>query len=223
MKRSILLLTTLLSACSVRHIGEYVPKQRNYEPPAATSTATATPAAEGSLWRDDRPAAKLFADARALHENDLVVVKVEENADARRSSDVDLQRASDNSASISAFLGSMTAAQSAELSAAATNNFRGAGSTARSEKLSATVPALVRKVLPNGNLFIEGHRVVLVNNEEAHFYVSGVVRPFDIDQENSVKSSMIADAQIEFTGRGSLTDTNQQGIVQRYFGWIWPF
>jgi flagellar L-ring protein FlgH len=85
------------------------------------------------------------------------------------------------------------------------------------------VPALVRKVLPNGNLFVEGHRVVLVNNEEQHFYISGVVRPIDIDQENSVKSSMIADAEIEFVGSGDLTDNQKQGWLSRYFGWIWPW
>ncbi|MFZ4532964.1 MAG: flagellar basal body L-ring protein FlgH, partial [Alsobacter sp.] len=60
------------------------------------------------------------------------------------------------------------------------------------------MPAIVRKILPNGNLFIEDHRVVLVNAEEQHFYISGVVRPIDIDQYNSVKSAMIADAEIEF-------------------------
>ena len=102
-------------------------------------------------------------------------------------------------------------------------NFKGEGKTARSEYLTATVPAMVRKVLPNGNLFVEGHRVILVNSEEQHFYISGVVRPIDIDQENSVKSSMVADAEIEFVGRGVLTDNQRQGWLSRYLGWIWPF
>ena len=85
------------------------------------------------------------------------------------------------------------------------------------------MPAVVRKVLPNGNLFVEGHRVILVNAEEQHFYISGVVRPIDIDQENSVKSSMVADAEIEFVGRGVLTDNQKQGWLSRFLGWIWPF
>lgn len=214
----------VVAGCPARHIEEYKPKSRTYEPPAAASATPAPPPADGSLWRDDKPVAKLFTDARAMRENDLVVVKVVENADAKRSADVDVQRASDNDASVSAFLTAVSATTpSAEVKASATNSFKGLGSTGRTEKLTATVPATVKQVLPNGNLFIEGHRVVLVNNEEAHFYVSGVVRPFDIDQENSVKSSMIADAHIEFTGRGTLTDNQQQGIIQRYFGWIWPF
>ena len=93
----------------------------------------------------------------------------------------------------------------------------------RTERLVATVPAVVKKVLPNGNLFIEGHRVVLVNSEEQHFYVSGVIRPIDIDGDNSVKSSLVADAEIEFTGRGVMTENQQKGWMQKYLGWIWPF
>ena len=65
--------------------------------------------------------------------------------------------------------------------------------------------------------------MILVNAEEQHFYISGVVRPIDIDQENSVKSSMVADAEIEFVGRGVLTDNQRQGWFSRYLGWIWPF
>jgi flagellar L-ring protein precursor FlgH len=82
---------------------------------------------------------------------------------------------------------------------------------------------MVTKVLPNGNLFIEGHRVILVNAEEQHFYISGVVRPIDIDQENSVKSAMVADAEIEFVGRGVLTDNQRQGWLSRFLSWVWPF
>ena len=65
--------------------------------------------------------------------------------------------------------------------------------------------------------------MILVNSEEQHFYISGVVRPIDIDQENSVKSSMIADAEIEFVGAGDLTDNQKQGFMARHFGWLWPF
>ncbi|MFT3709073.1 MAG: flagellar basal body L-ring protein FlgH [Archangium sp.] len=102
------------------------------------------------------------------------------------------------------------------------NEFQGDGRTARTEKLTATVPAVVKKVLPNGNLFIEGHRVVLVNNEEQHFYISGVVRPIDIAQDNSVRSSYVADAEIEFTGRGVLTDAQRPGFFTRLWNLIAP-
>jgi flagellar L-ring protein precursor FlgH len=152
---------------------------------------------------------------------------VEEIANANRSSDTNLQRYSEMTAKLAAFLRANNAASGPQFDGNFTaengTGFDYRGSTGRTEKLTATVPALVRKVLPNGNLFIEGHRVVLVNSEEQHFYISGVVRPIDIDQSNSVKSSMIADAEIEFTGRGVVSDNQAQGFLARYFGWIWPF
>lgn len=216
----------LLSACGPAHVGNYQPKHRKYEAASAAPAAKST-SNSGSLWEEGRPASLLFTDARALRQDDLVVVKIEEVADAKRSADTDLSRDSKFSADLSAFLRQAGVATGPELTAqaaAGTNSsFLGQGSTARTERLTATVPALVRQVLPNGNLFIEGHRVVLVNSEEQHFYISGVVRPIDIDQSNSVKSSLIADAEIEFTGRGVLSDNQRQGWFSRYFSWIWPF
>ncbi len=217
-----------LSGCGgVSHVGSYQPKHRDYQLPAS-SQGTEAPPSPGSLWREGRPSAQLYTDARALRENDLVVVRIEEIADAKRSSDTDLTHDSSTSAT-AAFLKATGAAGLAgtgpqvELKGGLSSSFRGLGSTARTERLTATVPALVRKVLPNGNLFIEGHRVVLVNKEEQHFYISGVVRPIDIDQENSVKSTAIADAEIEFTGRGILSENQEQGFLAKYLSWIWPF
>jgi flagellar L-ring protein precursor FlgH len=225
------LLVAVLTGCAFQQAryAEYKPKRRDYDfPPAG---APKTPEGKGSLWVDDRPSGVLFADARAIHVNDLVVVKVEESADARRSADTDIS--SDGSAGVNASgfaklvqlvqmerwsVGNKSARRLADdlkgldpLTASASSASKSAGTTGRSEKLTATVPALVRQELPNGNLFIEGHRVVLVNSEEHHFYVSGVIRRFDIDGENSIKSSMIADAEIEFTGKGVLSN-NQQGV-----------
>jgi len=217
----------LAAACGPKHIGTYVPKQREYHLPSEMEI-TADEGSPGSLWRENRPVANLFTDARALRTNDLLVVRIEEVADARRRTDTDISRSSQAQASIASFLGAMEKLQQdsdfrAALAGMSSADFKAEGATGRTERLTATVPAIVRKVLPNGNLFIEGHRVVLVNDEEQHFYISGVVRPIDIDQENSVKSTMVADAEIEFTGNGVLSDNQRQGWLSRYLGWIWPF
>jgi flagellar L-ring protein precursor FlgH len=218
----------VLSGCGgVSHVGKYQPKHRDYELPPTSAKGEEAPS-PGSLWRDGRPSTQLYTDARALRENDLVVVRIEEVADAKRSSDTDMSHASSTSAT-AAFLKASGVAgiggtgPQVELKGGLDSTFRGTGSTGRTERLTATVPALVRKVMPNGNLFIEGHRVVLVNKEEQHFYISGVVRPIDIDQENSVKSTAIADAEIEFTGRGILSENQEQGWAAKYLSWLWPF
>jgi len=211
----------LLAACGTSHISTYVPKKREYESPAAGEASA--PASPGSLWPGRAPTL-LFADARALRENDTVVIKIEEIADAKRAVDTDILRSSNMAASAYATQGgNASPIVDFKLQGGMDTAFTGKGATGRTEHYVATVPAVVRKVLPNGNLFVEGHRVVLVNSEEQHFYISGVVRPIDIEQDNSVRSTKVADAEIEFTGRGVLTDNQKQGWLSRYFGWIWPF
>lgn len=227
--RAALIAVLALTGC-VSHIQSYTPKRRQYElPPTETTQVQSAP---GSLFvTGGGGAAALFQDQRAYRVNDVVVVKVEEMADASRAANTELRRDTGFNVDVSAFLrainaGGVTAAipafdMKAGLGSGVSTD--AAGSTSRTERLQANVPALVRKVLPNGNLFVEGHRVVLVNQEENHFYISGVVRPIDIDQKNTVKSSLMAEAEVEFTGRGVIADNQRQGWLSRFFSWVWPF
>lgn len=216
-----------LAGCAPQHITPYVARHRDYQSDAAEQKRELA-AAPGSLWRDGGNGV-LFSDARALRVNDLVVIRVEEVADAHRSADTDLNRSSKIAVEVQAFLKStglvnaLSRTADLGLTSNADSSFTADGQTGRTERLTATVPAVVRKVLPNGNLFVEGHRVVLVNSEEQHFYISGVIRPIDIEQDDSVKSSAVADAEIEFTGHGVLTDNQQKGVLSRFFSYIWPF
>jgi flagellar L-ring protein precursor FlgH len=95
------------------------------------------------------------------------------------------------------------------------SDFTGEGATSRTGKLQGRLAVRVRQVLPNGDLFIEGHKVILLNEEELHFYVSGVVRQLDVSPENSLRSSLIADAQVEFSGRGVVADQQKPGWLHR--------
>ena len=215
------------AACGPAHIGDYVPKHREYSLPESTSRSE-EPAAPGSLWRDDNRASTLYADERAFREHDIVVVKIEERADARRTAETDVQRSSHTNVGLRAvpIVGPfIPSTYQADISGSLDGDtaMRGDGLTGRTERLVATCPAVVMKVLPNGNLFVEGHRVVLVNNEEQHLYVSGIIRPIDIDQENSVRSSLISEAEIEFVGRGVVSDAQNPGFFTRLMSFIWPF
>jgi flagellar L-ring protein precursor FlgH len=218
---ALVLVSSLLGSCASTHIGEYVPKRRTYKSPVSFDQKAAA-GTNGSLFRANHAATYLFADHRAMRTGDIVTVRVEEKADAKRGASTDLLRESDTSVKIGAFLGLLSSLKAStgitndELIGMGTRSaYRGAGNSSRSENLEATVPALVREVLPSGNLFIEGHRVVLVNNEEHHFYISGLVRPVDIKGDNSVVSSLIADAEIEFTGRGVISDRLEQPWLQK--------
>jgi flagellar L-ring protein precursor FlgH len=224
MKRIALALA--LTGCA-HEIKPYVAKHREYtlEKEEERNQTEMTP---GSLWRDGY-AGQIFSDARALRQNDLVVIKVEEIADARRSSDTGLSRDQQTKMELQAFLNAAGLIQQNNrnvdmgINGSSSSQFNANGQTGRTERLTATVPSVVRKVLPNGNLFVEGHRTVLVNSEEQHFYISGVIRPIDIDQDDSVKSSALADAEIEFTGQGVLSENQQQGGLAKFFSHLWPF
>jgi flagellar L-ring protein precursor FlgH len=225
-KRVVVTLMLAASACAPAHIAAYTPKDRATPTPFADVRA-AEPPANGSLFTASASAGGLFTDERAHRINDVVVVRVEENADAERSADTNLARKSDIKPLISVIplLAPLVAAPSLSASAEAGNDqsFAGSGQSDRRERLVATVSAIVKQVTASGNLFIEGHRVILVNNEEHHLYVSGLVRPIDIDEQNSVKSSLIAEAHIEFVGQGDLTDSQQQGWLASFWRFIWPF
>ena len=226
---ALVLVSGLLASCASTHIGEYVPKRRTYKSPVSFDEKTAA-GTNGSLFRSNHAATYLFADHRAMRIGDIVTVRVQEKADAKRGATTDLLRESDTSLKIGAFLGLLNSLKTSagitddELIGMGTRSaYKGSGSSTRSENLEATVPALVREVLPSGNLFIEGHRVVLVNNEEHHFYISGLVRPVDIKGDNSVFSSMIADAEIEFTGRGVISDRQDPPWLQKGMDMGRPF
>jgi len=223
-----LLAMSLSSVNCVSHISEYEPKRRDYRPPVNfEQVGEATNS--GSIFNSTYPGTYLFADQRAMRLGDIVTVRIKEEADAKRGAGTELSRSSQTKMDIEALFGALSTIDNESLKegnlleALFDSDFAGSGKTSRSESMEATVPATVRTVLPNGNLFIEGHRVVLVNDEEHHFYLSGVIRPVDIQADNSVESSVIADAEIEFTGRGVITDKQGQGWMNRALDYVAPF
>ena len=102
-------------------------------------------------------------------------------------------------------------------------DFDGSGKTERAGKLNGLIGVRVKQELPNGDLFVEGTKVVMINHEEQHLYVSGVIRTSDIAPDNSVDSSLIADARVEFTGRGDINDQVERGWLTKILDFVNPF
>jgi flagellar L-ring protein precursor FlgH len=103
------------------------------------------------------------------------------------------------------------------------SDFSGEGQTQRQGKLSGIIAVRVKQEMPNGDLYMEGTKVVMINNEEYHLYISGVIRTADIENDNSVSSSLIADARVEFTGRGDVADQVDRGWLTKILDFINPF
>jgi flagellar L-ring protein precursor FlgH len=83
--------------------------------------------------------------------------------------------------------------------------------------------ALVTQVLPNGNMVLVGSREVLINNENQIIQLSGVVRPRDIDADNLVLSTYLADARISYSGTGIINDRQKPGWLTKIMMTVWPF
>lgn len=223
------ILVASFAACGPPHIAPFTPRQRLYNPGAyAQSDARARPS-PGSLFSDAVPG--YLEDTRALRVGDLMMINIDENADASGAASTTLNRASTGQSGFAALFGLVPALKKAYpkldpknlFNYSSTENFTGTGNTQRNGTLSGTIAVRVAREMPNGDLFLEGTKVVMINTEEYHLYVSGLVRPTDIQQDNSVVSSRIADAQIEFTGRGDLADQQRKGWGARMLDAVNPF
>ncbi|MGA6925798.1 MAG: flagellar basal body L-ring protein FlgH, partial [Desulfosarcina sp.] len=206
----------LLAACAgsgpgaVRPIQSLPPTADTLSPQAVSqpSASLSKPAADGSLWRDDAPLLSMFADQKARAVGDILTIKIIESSAATNKASTATDRSSSLSASIDAFFNAekrFPADQPffnpfSKIAGGVESQFDGAGTTKRSGDLNAYITALVTRVLPNGNLVVAGSREVLVNNENQIIQLTGVVRPRDINSENQVLSTYVADARISYSG-----------------------
>lgn len=189
------------------------------EPVKETLVAHA-PASKGSLWSDDNGRAFLFQDNKASRVGDILTVRIDENASGSKDATTKTARDSSISTGLSSFFGLPT--DNRDIGATASSGFDGSGSTTRSGQLTADITARVVELMPNGNMMIKGTRELLINNERQFITVSGIVRPEDITRDNTIFSASIADAKIEYSGRGVIFDNQSPGWLMRIFNWIWP-
>jgi flagellar L-ring protein FlgH len=185
------------------------------------------PVALGSLWPAD-DSLSLYADRKALRLGDVVTISIVENAKANNTADTDLSRNSSLHASFTQFFGKQKFLKLFKLGddlidTTSNNAYKGAGTTAREGALTATITAIVKEVLPNGNLVIQGTRSVAVNHEEQYITITGVVRPEDVDRDNIVLSLKVADANISIGGTGVVADKQRSGWGTWIFDFLWPF
>jgi flagellar L-ring protein FlgH len=171
-----------------------------------------------------------FQDLRAHNVGDLVTINIVETSKASKAAATKTARTSSVDAGITNLLGyekqlHMPNAfdNTSMFKASMANNFDGSGATSRDESMTASITAMVTRVLPNGNLFIEGTRRIRVNNEIQHIILSGIIRPSDISPDNTVLSSYIADARIDYTGNGPVSDKQRPGWLARILDVVWPF
>ena len=181
-----------------------------------------------SLWRNGSRA--FFKDQRAARIGDLLTVTVNITDKANLSNETQRSRTNKEDSGITDFIGAKTLGVQAQkvlpgriLTADSTASSDGKGSVNRQEALQTNVAAVVTQVLPNGNLVIEGKQEVRVNFEIRELIVAGIVRPEDIQSDNTIDSSKIAQARIAYGGHGQITDIQQPRYGQQVMDVLLPF
>ena len=181
-----------------------------------------------SLYRTS--ARGFFKDERAHRVGDILTIMVTISDSAKVSNTTQSGRTTSNTAGMGGILGAavdtmsngaIDTSNAIEFESGMSN--RGNGSVNRSESLETSVAAVITQVLPNGNLVIEGRQEVRVNFEVRDLIVSGIVRPSDIQANNTIPSAKIAEARISYGGRGHITDVQQPRYGQQAMDAILPF
>ncbi len=157
----------------------------------------------------------IFADHSARRVDDIVTILIVESTQASKSTLTRTKTEADHDASS---LGRLDFVDFWNLGVK--NRTLGEGSTARRGDLQARLTARVIEVAPNGLLTLEGRRTVLVNGEEEEIKLRGSVRSQDIMPDNTILSTYVADAAIEYTGDGVLASTEKPGIISRIINWV---
>jgi flagellar L-ring protein precursor FlgH len=181
---------------------------------------------DNSLWQAG--AQSFFHDPRAMHIGDVITVNVSVTDAAKMQNSTARSRTNTDNAGLTNFFGLEKALPSSidptsMVKMGSDNSNVGTGSIQRAESINMTLAALVAQVLPNGNLVIDGHQQVRVNNELRDMRLSGIVRREDITQDNTVALSQIAEARVIYGGQGTVSDVQQPRYGSQLFDIVMPW
>ena len=189
---------------------------------------------DGGLWPGDTAKNLLFEDTKAKKVGDILTVVLNESATSTQSATTDTSKSSSTALSTTSVLGLpsdmgvknfLGLGTGFDPSVSATNerSNKGSGTTTRSGSLTGTVSATIISINGSGNFQIEGKRSVTINHEEQLMVLTGIVRPSDINYDNTIDSSLIADASITYSGDGVIAEEQRVGWLMRALSYVWPF
>ncbi|HLV32947.1 MAG TPA: flagellar basal body L-ring protein FlgH [Chitinispirillaceae bacterium] len=162
----------------------------------------------------------LYSDQRAMRVDDILTIIIEESAKAGSQSNTNTSKENSMDLDGGGGTGVLGFIPRFGASGGSKVNYGGKGGTSRQGSLVATISARVVEVLDNGNLIIEGSKVVEINEEKEIIKLTGMVRPADILKNNVIYSSSIADAEITYTGKGVANTGQRPGFLARFINWI---
>lgn len=174
-----------------------------------------------SLWSEG--AGSLYVDHKARSVGDILTVIVSESTAANKEATTETTRDTSIDGEVTSVFFPSWGTHKGQLplwGASSKQEYSGEGRTDRKASLTGRITVVVVDVLPNGNLVVEGKRAVVVNGEDEVMVLRGIVRPRDISPDNTILSTYIADASIEFSGKGVVSERQRPGLLTRLIDFL---
>jgi flagellar L-ring protein precursor FlgH len=207
-----------LTACNT------VPPTNVHQPMTVRPQARADmPSANGSIYRAG-VSRTLFEDRRARYVGDTMTILITETTSASTQSNTSVNRSGSITAAIPTVQGLPgKSLQGLSLAAESENTFSGDGAAAARNVFNGNITVTVIEVLPNSNLLVSGEKQVSIGHGTEYIRLSGVVNPYFISTANTINSSNVADARIEYKESGAISEAQVMGWLARFFLSVFPF
>ena len=169
----------------------------------------------------------MYADKKAWRAGDIITVKLQESTQATKAAKTETDKETDASLDPVIGLGGNPVnigGDSIQFGIGSGASFKGDSKSNQSNSLFGDISVNVMRVLPNGNLVIRGEKWLTLNTGEEFIRLEGLVRPEDVQADNTVTSNRIANARIQYSGKGQIQETQSAGWLSRFFSSsLFPF
>ena len=188
--------------------------------PKYPSVKVASPNTSGSLFADNGYVS-LFDDTVARRVGDIITVRLNESTVSKKSASTSVKKETENTFAEPIILGKKVRgilANGGDLTnMTSESDFSGSANSDQSNSLQGNIAVSIAEVLPNGTLIIRGEKWMKLNQGDEYIRIVGMVRQVDIDSDNSIDSTKIANARITYGGKGMMDDSNNMGWLARFF------
>ncbi len=206
----------LLQGCAMQRVDDGV-----MQPPVPVNQVYSPPE-DGTIFRTGTEV-RLFEDLKAGRVGDILTIRLVEKTNASKNSQTQTAKTSAATLANPEIFGRPITMDGTPLFSGSLDgdtSFDGQGASSQSNSLTGDITVTVIDRLPNGNLVIQGEKWLTINQGREFIRVTGVIRPNDIETDNSVVSTRIANAQIAYSAKGVLADANRMGLLSRFFNSI---
>lgn len=216
------ILTLLLSGCASVEQAKTLPDDPDFAPilPEMNDEPLVP---TGSLFKVNY-VNNIYSDSKAHRVGDIISVILSESTQAQKNAKTELKK--ENSATLNPITGFGGTPvniknKSIQFGYDQESDFKGDSKANQGNSLSGNISVHVLRVLPNGNLMIRGEKWMTLNNGDEYIRLTGIIRSQDISSSNTITSSKVANARIQYAGTGTFADVQEQGWLSKFFSSSW--